>query len=74
MTAGMPILRASVDHGTAMDIAGTRIASDVSMVEAIPPCGKNIPHLREIEIKNYKYGFLENAGRRDCVRHCVRWY
>lgn len=35
VTAGMPILRTSVDHGTAMDIAGTGLASDVSMVEAI---------------------------------------
>jgi len=35
ITGGMPILRTSVDHGTAMDIAGQGIASEVSMVEAI---------------------------------------
>ena len=35
ITGGMPILRTSVDHGTAMDIAGRGIASEVSMVEAI---------------------------------------
>jgi len=35
ITAGMPILRTSVDHGTAMDIAGTGRASEISMVEAI---------------------------------------
>jgi 4-phospho-D-threonate 3-dehydrogenase / 4-phospho-D-erythronate 3-dehydrogenase len=35
VTCGMPILRTSVDHGTAMDIAGKGIASAVSMVEAI---------------------------------------
>ncbi|MDF2538567.1 MAG: 4-hydroxythreonine-4-phosphate dehydrogenase [Herbinix sp.] len=35
ITGGMPILRTSVDHGTAMDIAGMGIASEVSMVEAI---------------------------------------
>jgi 4-hydroxythreonine-4-phosphate dehydrogenase len=35
ITGGMPILRTSVDHGTAMDIAGKGIASGVSMVEAI---------------------------------------
>ena len=35
ITNGMPILRTSVDHGTAMDIAGTGIASSVSMEEAI---------------------------------------
>jgi 4-hydroxythreonine-4-phosphate dehydrogenase len=31
----MPILRTSVDHGTALDIAGKNIASAVSMIEAI---------------------------------------
>lgn len=35
LTLGMPILRTSVDHGTAMDIAGKNIASSVSMKEAI---------------------------------------
>lgn len=35
LTIGMPILRTSVDHGTALDIAGKGIASPVSMIEAI---------------------------------------
>ncbi|MGN1163727.1 MAG: 4-hydroxythreonine-4-phosphate dehydrogenase PdxA [Candidatus Ornithospirochaeta sp.] len=35
LTLGMPILRTSVDHGTAMDIAGRGVASEVSMEEAI---------------------------------------
>ncbi|MCH5150936.1 MAG: 4-hydroxythreonine-4-phosphate dehydrogenase PdxA [Spirochaetales bacterium] len=35
VTVGMPILRTSVDHGTAMDIAGTGKASAISMKEAI---------------------------------------
>ncbi len=35
VTCGLPFLRTSVDHGTAFDIAGTGIASEVSMVEAI---------------------------------------
>lgn len=35
ITGGMPILRTSVDHGTALDIAGKNIASAVSMIEAI---------------------------------------
>ena len=43
VTSGMPILRTSVDHGTAMDIAGTGIASDVSMVEAIRLAAKYSP-------------------------------
>ncbi|HOC28547.1 MAG TPA: 4-hydroxythreonine-4-phosphate dehydrogenase PdxA [Treponemataceae bacterium] len=40
VTAGMPILRTSVDHGTAFDIAGTGIASPVSMIEAITLAAK----------------------------------
>lgn len=35
ITNNMPFLRTSVDHGTALDIAGTGQASEVSMVEAI---------------------------------------
>ncbi len=35
ITNNLPFLRTSVDHGTAFDIAGTGIAGDVSMVEAI---------------------------------------
>jgi 4-hydroxythreonine-4-phosphate dehydrogenase len=35
VTLGLPILRTSVDHGTAFDIAGKGIASPVSMIEAV---------------------------------------
>lgn len=35
LTMGLPFLRTSVDHGTAMDIAGKNIADETSMVEAI---------------------------------------
>ena len=35
LTMGLPFLRSSVDHGTAFDIAGKGIASEISMVEAI---------------------------------------
>lgn len=35
ITAGLPFLRSSVDHGTGFDIAGKGIASAVSMEEAI---------------------------------------
>ncbi len=35
ITGGMPILRTSVDHGTAFDIAGKGLASPVSMIEAV---------------------------------------
>ncbi|PSP72566.1 4-hydroxythreonine-4-phosphate dehydrogenase PdxA [Halobacteriales archaeon QS_3_64_16] len=35
MTIGLPIIRTSVDHGTAFDIAGEGIASSKSMIDAV---------------------------------------
>ncbi len=35
LTIGLPFLRTSVDHGTAFDIAGKNLVSEISMVEAI---------------------------------------
>lgn len=35
ITTGLPFIRTSVDHGTAMNIAGQGIANETSMVEAI---------------------------------------
>jgi 4-hydroxythreonine-4-phosphate dehydrogenase len=35
VTTGLPILRTSVDHGTAFDIAGTGKADERSMIEAL---------------------------------------
>jgi 4-hydroxythreonine-4-phosphate dehydrogenase len=35
VTLGLPIIRTSVDHGTAFDIAGTGVADPSSMVEAV---------------------------------------
>ena len=35
VTAGLPIVRTSVDHGTAFDIAGTGKADERSMLEAL---------------------------------------
>jgi 4-hydroxythreonine-4-phosphate dehydrogenase len=35
VTLGLPIVRTSVDHGTAFDIAGKGIADPSSMVEAV---------------------------------------
>ncbi|MGY0374657.1 4-hydroxythreonine-4-phosphate dehydrogenase PdxA [Clostridium sp. JNZ J1-5] len=46
ITNGMPILRTSVDHGTAFDIAGTGKASSVSMVEAILLAAKYSPNFQ----------------------------
>ncbi|MGI6193259.1 MAG: 4-hydroxythreonine-4-phosphate dehydrogenase PdxA [Christensenellales bacterium] len=47
ITCGMPILRTSVDHGTAFDIAGTGKASAVSMVEAILLAAQYAPHFQK---------------------------
>ena len=46
ITNGMPILRTSVDHGTAFDIAGKGVASPVSMKEAIRLAAKYAPFFR----------------------------
>jgi 4-hydroxythreonine-4-phosphate dehydrogenase len=35
ITLGLPVIRTSVDHGTAFDIAGTGEASETSLIEAI---------------------------------------
>ena len=35
VTLGLPVIRTSVDHGTAFDIAGKGIASETSLIEAI---------------------------------------
>ena len=35
VTIGLPIIRTSVDHGTAFDIAGKGVADPGSMIEAI---------------------------------------
>lgn len=46
ITNGMPLLRTSVDHGTAMDIAGKNIANEISMVEAIKLAAKYAPFFK----------------------------
>ena len=35
ITVGLPVIRTSVDHGTAFDIAGKGIANELSLLEAI---------------------------------------
>ncbi len=35
VTIGLPIVRTSVDHGTAFDIAGEGVASETSLIEAV---------------------------------------
>lgn len=47
ITNGMPILRTSVDHGTAFDIADKGIAGAVSMEEAIRLAAKYAPFFKQ---------------------------
>ena len=56
ITNGMPILRTSVDHGTAFDIAGKGIVSPVSMIEAIRLAAKYAPNFRSRE-RGEDYGY-----------------
>jgi 4-hydroxythreonine-4-phosphate dehydrogenase len=35
ITVGLPVIRTSVDHGTAFDIAGTGVVEVGSMIEAL---------------------------------------
>ena len=46
VTTGLPFLRSSVEHGTAFDIAGRGIASEVGMTEAILVATKYAPHFK----------------------------
>ncbi len=48
VTAGLPILRTSVDHGTAFDIAGTGRASSRTMASAALAGARLSPHLDAI--------------------------
>lgn len=49
ITAGMPILRTSVDHGTAFDIAGTGAVSPISMQEAVRLAVKYAPAFQQAQ-------------------------
>lgn len=44
ITNSIPILRTSVDHGTAFDIAGKGIASAISMIESVKLAAKYAPY------------------------------
>ncbi|WP_435178495.1 4-hydroxythreonine-4-phosphate dehydrogenase PdxA [Halorussus sp. AFM4] len=49
MTVGLPIVRTSVDHGTAFDIAGRGVASPRSMVDAVEVAATAVRHRRTRE-------------------------
>lgn len=48
-TIGLPILRTSVDHGTAFDKAGQNLANEASMVEAIQLAAQMAPYYQKKE-------------------------
>ena len=43
ITVGLPVVRTSVDHGTAFDIAGTGVADERSLVEALRQAAELAP-------------------------------
>jgi 4-hydroxythreonine-4-phosphate dehydrogenase len=47
ITLGLPYPRVAVDHGTALDIAGTGIADPSSLFAAIAECARMATHRRE---------------------------
>jgi 4-hydroxythreonine-4-phosphate dehydrogenase len=48
ITVGLPIIRTSVDHGTAFDIAGKGIAKEASMIESIKLAARLAPFWKKI--------------------------
>ncbi|MFB4158826.1 4-hydroxythreonine-4-phosphate dehydrogenase PdxA [Geomicrobium sp. JSM 1781026] len=50
ITNGLPFLRTSVDHGTAFDIAGTGVASEVSMVECLKVAAQYAPYFKKANV------------------------
>ena len=48
-TIGLPILRTSVDHGTAFDKAGKNLANEASMVEALQLAAQMAPYYQKKE-------------------------
>ena len=55
VTVGLPVIRTSVDHGTAFDIAGQGLASDESLVEAIRLAAKLGPTWGAISAEARRY-------------------
>jgi len=53
ITVGLPVVRTSVDHGTAFDIAGKGIAKENSMIEAIEVAVRLAPFWKEINYYLY---------------------
>jgi 4-hydroxythreonine-4-phosphate dehydrogenase len=69
VTLGLPIIRTSVDHGTAFDIAGQGVADPGSMIEAVLLAAKlararEHEHLRH-SASSIQHSDRDHEGRRD---------
>jgi 4-hydroxythreonine-4-phosphate dehydrogenase len=53
VTLGLPIIRTSVDHGTAFDIAGQGIADPSSLIEAVRLAAKLVAGSRELGVGSW---------------------
>lgn len=56
VTAGLPVIRTSVDHGTAFDIAGKGIAQEDSLVSAIELAARLGPKWPAVYERARKFG------------------
>jgi len=54
VTLGLPIIRASVDHGTALDLAGTCKADSGSLLEAIKVAAQMAQHKKIVDGRSYE--------------------
>ena len=60
VTLGLPIVRTSVDHGTAFDIAGRGVADASSLVEAVRLAAR-----LAVAVSSLQFGQLAAAGDRE---------
>lgn len=64
VTVGLPCIRTSVDHGTAFDIAGKNLVSEISMYEAIRLAAKYAKTYKPFAARKISYeGEMDCAGR-----------
>jgi 4-phospho-D-threonate 3-dehydrogenase / 4-phospho-D-erythronate 3-dehydrogenase len=65
VTVGLPVIRTSVDHGTAFDIAGTGQVDERSLLEALRQAIELVPHRATSQTPHMTArGGLEPAGSR----------
>ena len=55
VTVGLPFVRTSVDHGTAFDIAGTGMADERSLLEALEQAAQFSPQLKASQLHQAEF-------------------